>query len=196
MAAAKLQLLVDVVKMDLHRAHADCETRGDFLIVQTNRNQPEDLELARREDAFELFLDGLTLRQPVCEVDAVDAETLASGIHRAQAVLEHARRHRLQHDPARAQPRRRQQIVFILTGGEHNDGGWFRRVEPAKHAQTVVSSELEVEHQHVGLQRLDGLESFRRGAARREHLEVRTRLEQLLQTLDDERVIVDEYRFE
>ena len=67
MAAAKLQLLVDVVKMDLHRAHADCETRGDFLIVQTNRNQPEDLELARREDAFELFLDGLTLRQPVGE---------------------------------------------------------------------------------------------------------------------------------
>ena len=74
-------------------------------------------------------------------------------VNRPQAVLEHARRHRLEHDAAGAEPRRGQQVVLVVAGGEHHDRGRLGRIEPPQQAQPVVARQLEVEHEHVRLQR-------------------------------------------
>ena len=44
MAAVEAQFAVDVVEVDLHRADADVEARGNFLVVEPQRDELDDLE--------------------------------------------------------------------------------------------------------------------------------------------------------
>ena len=57
----QIQLVVHMVKVNLHRADADRELLGDLLVVETQRHQPHDLKLPRRQQVFQLGLDALPL---------------------------------------------------------------------------------------------------------------------------------------
>jgi hypothetical protein len=178
------------MQVNLDGPNTDREPRSNFLIVETARDQADDLELSWRQDGSELAFHGLPLCQPGREVDAVNLEPMLPCVNGSNAVLENTWGHAFEHDASCAKPGSVEQIVFILAGREDDDSGRGGWIEAAEHAQPVLTGELQVQDENVGMERLDCMETLCRSAAGGEHFKRRLRAQKLFESLENKRVIV------
>src|SRR5262245_9459104 len=99
----------------------------------------------------------------------------------AEAILDHTRCRRLEHDPSCTELRSLEPDVFVFCCREHHNGGPFAWFQTAQQTQTIAFTELQIEDHNVGLVPVDRIPAFCHRSARCEDLELRLGAKKLLQ---------------
>ena len=120
-------------------------------------------------------------------------EPAFAGVDLAQALDQQPRRHLLEHHPLDPQADRLDDVVLVeARGQEHHPRRRALGVELPQHRQAVLAAHAEVEQQEVGPQLAHRLERLVAVDAARHHLELRLQAEELLEPVEEDRVVVGE----
>ena len=187
-AAVHLHLLVDVVQVNLDGALGNGEPLADDAVAQPLRHHLDDLGLARRQHAAGVAcrpFRGTRRRRPV---DRPLAE-----VHAAHTVEQRVGLRFLQHQSLDAELYGFGDVLVADRRREENDAAARRGpLQVAQHLEAAASRHCHVEHQHVGVLRLDCSHRLVAVAAAGDDGEAAVAVEQPFQAVQHDRVVVGE----
>ena len=188
----EVELLVDVVEMRLDRALRDEKPPCDFPVTKSGRDHANDLDLSpcQRRGGLQA---GWLMSHEMFERRSRRGllQALAAHLHFANALDQKPGRHLFQNDAADVQTDRLQQLLFRERRDEKNDAGRDRPgLHFAEHGETVVFRHPDGEHENVRFPLQERRQHILATGAMAHNLEIAFQLKQLLDTIQNDRVVV------
>jgi hypothetical protein len=193
---AHAELRVDAREVMLHRLHTETEFFCDFPIGETGGHGRHDLELAGGEAGLRIVARGGPRSQRVHQLrHALASHPILAGHHGADRVDQQLRRGFLHHEAARAKLQRLDDFVALDARCE-NDCARRQRfvVQLAQYLEAWPARHREVEQQNIRLDAPGDVDGFVAIPGFSDHFEALFGLEQLAESVAENRVIVgDDY---
>ena len=121
-------------------------------------------------------------------------EPLLARVDLSHALDHHLRRQLLEHHAAHAEAERFDDFFFLQYGREqHHPRRRLLPVQLSKDGEPFVAGHVDVEDQHVRAMGAHGGQALRASHTACHHLKVRLEAKQILQPVEDDRVIVGQY---